>query len=69
MTQDHLVTTDREPALPTSGSRRNLHDLPTVTLEAGDVAKVLNNAARQGLESVDLVVLDPPLHIALSAEA
>lgn len=41
-------------------ARRNLHDLPAVTLEAGDVAKVLNNAARQGLESVDLVVLDPP---------
>ncbi|NEA32835.1 TRAM domain-containing protein [Streptomyces sp. SID13031] len=41
-------------------ARRNLHDLPEVTLEAGDVAKVLNNAAGQGLESVDLVVLDPP---------
>jgi tRNA/tmRNA/rRNA uracil-C5-methylase (TrmA/RlmC/RlmD family) len=41
-------------------ARRNLHDLPGVTLEAGDVAKVLNNAAGQGLESVDLVVLDPP---------
>ncbi len=41
-------------------ARRNLHDLPQVTLEAGDVAKALNSAARQGLESVDLVVLDPP---------
>jgi tRNA/tmRNA/rRNA uracil-C5-methylase (TrmA/RlmC/RlmD family) len=41
-------------------ARRNLHDLPAVTLEQGDVGKVLNNAARQGLESVDLVVLDPP---------
>ncbi|WP_328323084.1 TRAM domain-containing protein [Kribbella sp. NBC_00382] len=41
-------------------ARRNLHDLPAVTLEAGDVGKVLNNAAGQGLESVDLVVLDPP---------
>ncbi len=41
-------------------ARRNLHDLPAVTLEAGDVAKVLNSAAGQGLESVDLVVLDPP---------
>ncbi|MDX6282960.1 MAG: hypothetical protein QOH03_4031 [Kribbellaceae bacterium] len=41
-------------------ARRNLHDLPAVTLEAGDVAKVLNNAAGQGLEAVDLVVLDPP---------
>ncbi|WBQ02250.1 class I SAM-dependent RNA methyltransferase [Kribbella sp. CA-293567] len=41
-------------------ARRNLHDLPEVTLEAGDVAKVLNTAAGQGLESVDLVVLDPP---------
>lgn len=41
-------------------ARRNLHDLPQVTLEAGDVGKVLNTAAGQGLESVDLVVLDPP---------
>ncbi|TCN31053.1 tRNA/tmRNA/rRNA uracil-C5-methylase (TrmA/RlmC/RlmD family) [Kribbella orskensis] len=41
-------------------ARRNLHDLPAVTLEQGDVDKVLNNAAGQGLESVDLVVLDPP---------
>lgn len=31
-----------------------------MTLEQGDVDKVLNNAAGQGLESVDLVVLDPP---------
>lgn len=41
-------------------ARRNLHDLPAVTLENGDVDKVLNDAAREGLESVDLVVLDPP---------
>jgi tRNA/tmRNA/rRNA uracil-C5-methylase (TrmA/RlmC/RlmD family) len=41
-------------------ARRNLHDLPSVTLEQGDVGKVLNIAAGQGLESVDLVVLDPP---------
>ncbi|HEY0472554.1 MAG TPA: TRAM domain-containing protein [Kribbella sp.] len=41
-------------------ARRNLHDLPSVTLEQGDVGKVLNSAAGQGLESVDLVVLDPP---------
>ncbi|GAA1659650.1 TRAM domain-containing protein [Kribbella alba] len=41
-------------------ARRNLHDLQAVTLEQGDVAKVLNSAAGQGLESVDLVVLDPP---------
>jgi tRNA/tmRNA/rRNA uracil-C5-methylase (TrmA/RlmC/RlmD family) len=41
-------------------ARRNLHDLPAVTLEHGDVDKVLNSAAGQGLESVDLVVLDPP---------
>jgi tRNA/tmRNA/rRNA uracil-C5-methylase (TrmA/RlmC/RlmD family) len=41
-------------------ARRNLHDLPSVTLEAGDVAKVLNMAAGKGMESVDLVVLDPP---------
>ncbi|GAA1702145.1 TRAM domain-containing protein [Kribbella yunnanensis] len=41
-------------------ARRNLHDLPSVTLEAGDVDRVLNAAAGQGLEHVDLVVLDPP---------
>lgn len=41
-------------------ARRNLHDLPAVTLENGAVDKVLNDAAREGLESVDLVVLDPP---------
>jgi tRNA/tmRNA/rRNA uracil-C5-methylase (TrmA/RlmC/RlmD family) len=41
-------------------ARRNLHDLPAVTLANGDVDKVLNDAAREGLESVDLVVLDPP---------
>ena len=41
-------------------ARRNLHDLPAVTLEQGDVDKVLNAAVGQGLESVDLVVLDPP---------
>ncbi|MEU0094040.1 class I SAM-dependent RNA methyltransferase [Kribbella sp. NPDC006257] len=41
-------------------ARRNLHDLPAVTLEQGDVDKVLNVAVGQGLESVDLVVLDPP---------
>ena len=41
-------------------ARRNLHDLPSVTLEAGDVDRVLNAAVGQGLEHVDLVVLDPP---------
>lgn len=41
-------------------ARRNLHDLPAVTIETGKVGKVLDSAARQGLESVDLVVLDPP---------
>lgn len=41
-------------------ARRNLHDLPDVTLETGDVDRVLNDAAGQGLEHVDLVVLDPP---------
>lgn len=41
-------------------ARRNLHDLPAVTLEQGDVKKVLNVAVGKGLESVDLVVLDPP---------
>ena len=41
-------------------ARRNLHDLPAVTLESGRVGRVLTSAARQGLESVDLAVLDPP---------
>jgi tRNA/tmRNA/rRNA uracil-C5-methylase (TrmA/RlmC/RlmD family) len=41
-------------------ARRNLHDLPKVTIEQGKVEKVLTGAAREGLESVDLVVLDPP---------
>jgi tRNA/tmRNA/rRNA uracil-C5-methylase (TrmA/RlmC/RlmD family) len=41
-------------------ARRNLHDLPKVTIEHGKVEKVLTVAAREGLESVDLVVLDPP---------
>ncbi len=41
-------------------ARRNLHDLTDVTLEQGDVDKVLNGAVRQGLSQVDLVVLDPP---------
>jgi tRNA/tmRNA/rRNA uracil-C5-methylase (TrmA/RlmC/RlmD family) len=41
-------------------ARRNLHDLPGVTLEQGDVDRVLNRAVAQGLEHVDLVVLDPP---------
>jgi tRNA/tmRNA/rRNA uracil-C5-methylase (TrmA/RlmC/RlmD family) len=41
-------------------ARRNLHDLPAVTLESGKVGRVLTSAARQGLESVDLAVLDPP---------
>jgi len=41
-------------------ARRNLHDLDGVTLENGDVDRVLNAAAGQGLEHVDLVVLDPP---------
>ncbi|WP_460653204.1 class I SAM-dependent RNA methyltransferase [Kribbella endophytica] len=41
-------------------ARRNLHDLTEVTLEQGDVDKVLNGAVRQGLSQVDLVVLDPP---------
>jgi tRNA/tmRNA/rRNA uracil-C5-methylase (TrmA/RlmC/RlmD family) len=40
--------------------RRNLHDLPAVTIEGGRVDKVLRSAAAAGLESVDLVVLDPP---------
>lgn len=31
-----------------------------MTLENGDVDRVLNAAAGQGLEHVDLVVLDPP---------
>jgi tRNA/tmRNA/rRNA uracil-C5-methylase (TrmA/RlmC/RlmD family) len=34
--------------------------VPAVTIERGNVDKVLNAAAREGLESVDLVVLDPP---------
>jgi tRNA/tmRNA/rRNA uracil-C5-methylase (TrmA/RlmC/RlmD family) len=41
-------------------ARRNLHDLPGVTLEQGDVDRVLNRTVAQGLEHVDLVVLDPP---------
>nr|WP_202893531.1 class I SAM-dependent RNA methyltransferase [Kribbella italica] len=41
-------------------ARRNLHDLTGVTLEQGDVDRVLNGAVRQGLSQVDLVVLDPP---------
>ena len=41
-------------------ARRNLHDLDGVTLENGDVDRVLNAAAGHGLEHVDLVVLDPP---------
>lgn len=41
-------------------ARRNLHDLPAVTLHNGDVNKVLNQLAGEGLEAVDLVVLDPP---------
>ena len=41
-------------------ARRNLHDLPAVTIESGRVGRVLRSAVRQGLESVDLVVLDPP---------
>jgi len=41
-------------------ARRNLHDLPAVKLEGGKVGRVLAGAVRQGLESVDLVVLDPP---------
>ncbi len=41
-------------------ARRNLHDLPAVTIEGGRVGRVLQSAVRQGLESVDLVVLDPP---------
>jgi tRNA/tmRNA/rRNA uracil-C5-methylase (TrmA/RlmC/RlmD family) len=41
-------------------ARRNLHDLPAVSIEQGRVDRVLHSAARDGLESVDLVVLDPP---------
>ncbi|TWD83832.1 23S rRNA m(5)U-1939 methyltransferase [Kribbella amoyensis] len=41
-------------------ARRNLHDQPAVSLEQGDVGKVLNVAVGKGLEKVDLVVLDPP---------
>ncbi|MFC0625389.1 class I SAM-dependent RNA methyltransferase [Kribbella deserti] len=41
-------------------ARRNLHDQRAVTIEQGSVDKVLAGAARQGLSSVDLVVLDPP---------
>lgn len=41
-------------------ARRNLHDQQAVTIEQGSVDKVLAGAARQGLSSVDLVVLDPP---------
>jgi tRNA/tmRNA/rRNA uracil-C5-methylase (TrmA/RlmC/RlmD family) len=41
-------------------ARRNLHDLPAVSIEQGKVDRVLHAAARDGLESVDLVVLDPP---------
>lgn len=41
-------------------AKRNLNDLPGVTVERGNVDKVLNLAAREGLKSVDLVVLDPP---------
>ncbi len=51
------VEGDREAV---KNARRNLHDLPAVTLEQGDVKKVLNVAVGKGLESVDLVVLDPP---------
>jgi tRNA/tmRNA/rRNA uracil-C5-methylase (TrmA/RlmC/RlmD family) len=49
-----LAIEGNKPAV--KNARRNLHDLPQVTLEAGDVGKVLNAAAGQGLESVDLVV-------------
>jgi tRNA/tmRNA/rRNA uracil-C5-methylase (TrmA/RlmC/RlmD family) len=41
-------------------ARHNLHDLPKVTIETGKVGRVLGAAGKQGLESVDLVVLDPP---------
>ena len=41
-------------------ARRNLHDTTAVTIEQGTVHRVLADARRQGLESVDLVVLDPP---------
>lgn len=41
-------------------ARRNLHDTKAVTIEQGTVNRVLDAARRQGLESVDLVVLDPP---------
>ncbi len=41
-------------------ARRNLHDTKAVTIEQGKVHRVLDAARRQGLESVDLVVLDPP---------
>ncbi|HEU4948375.1 MAG TPA: class I SAM-dependent RNA methyltransferase [Kribbella sp.] len=51
------VESDRDAV---RNARRNLHDLPKVTIERGKVDKVLNTATREGLESVDLVVLDPP---------
>jgi tRNA/tmRNA/rRNA uracil-C5-methylase (TrmA/RlmC/RlmD family) len=41
-------------------ARRNLHDLPKVTIQQGKVEKMLIVAAREGLQSIDLVVLDPP---------
>jgi tRNA/tmRNA/rRNA uracil-C5-methylase (TrmA/RlmC/RlmD family) len=42
-------------------ARRNLHDLPQVTLEAGRVERVLPRLAAQGPWSrADVVVLDPP---------
>jgi tRNA/tmRNA/rRNA uracil-C5-methylase (TrmA/RlmC/RlmD family) len=54
------VLTAESDTAAVRNARRNLHDLTAVTIEAGKVGRVLGSAARQGLESVDLVVLDPP---------
>ncbi len=54
-----VLAVESDPAA-VKNARRNLHDLPAVTIEGGKVGRVLGSAIRQGLESVDLVVLDPP---------
>ena len=53
-----LTAESDKPAV--RNARRNLHDTRAVTIEQGRVDRVLAAARRQGLESVDLVVLDPP---------
>lgn len=41
-------------------ARRNLHDLPQVTLEAGRVERALPRLVHDGWSRADVVVLDPP---------